>query len=79
MKLQKSDQSVTNSYLKEINILKQELNKKETLIKGLVEIKKNLTKNSLKHNQYSYRVLHLTPTKIIISQLLVPLITNKLT
>ena len=32
-----SDQSVTHSYLKEINMLKKELNKKEVLIKSLVE------------------------------------------
>ena len=44
----KSDQSVTNSYLKEINILEEELNKKEILIKSFVETIKNLTKNSLK-------------------------------
>ena len=44
----KSDQSVTNSYLKEINILKEEMNKKEVLIKDLVETIKNLRKNSLK-------------------------------
>ena len=44
----KSDQSVTNSYLKEINILKEELNKKDFLIRDLVEAIKNLTKNSLK-------------------------------
>ena len=40
----KSDQSVTNSYLKEINMLKEELEKKEALIKDLVETIKNLTK-----------------------------------
>ena len=39
----KSDQSVTNFYLKEINSLKEELNKKEVLIKDLVETIKNLT------------------------------------
>ena len=44
----KSDQSVNHSYLKEINMLKKELNKKEVLIKSLVEAIKNLTKNSLK-------------------------------
>ena len=44
----KSDQSVTNSYLKEINILKEELNKNEVLIKDLFETIKNLTKYSLK-------------------------------
>ena len=44
----KSDQSVTNSYLKGTNILKEELNQKEVLIKDLVETIKNLTKNSLK-------------------------------
>ena len=44
----KSDQSVTNSYLKEINLLKEELNKKEALIKDLVETIKSLTTNSLK-------------------------------
>ena len=47
----KSDQSVTNFYLKEINSLKEELNKKEVLIKDLVETIKNLTKNSLKQQQ----------------------------
>ena len=41
------DQSVTNFYLNKITILKEELNKKEVLIKGLVETIKNLTKNSL--------------------------------
>ena len=35
----KSNQSVTNFYLKEINTLKEELNKKEVLIKDLVETK----------------------------------------
>ena len=44
----KSDQSATNSYVKEINILKEEVNKKEVLIKDLVETIKSLTKNSLK-------------------------------
>ena len=47
----KSNQSVTNSYLKEINSLKEELNKKEVLIKDLVETIKNLTTNSLKQQQ----------------------------
>ena len=47
----KSDQSVTNFYLKEINSFKEELNKKEVLIKDLVETIKNLTKNSLKQQQ----------------------------
>ena len=42
-----SNQSVTDSYLKEINSLKEELNKKEVLIKDLVEAIKNLTTNSL--------------------------------
>ena len=45
------DQSVTNFYLKEINSLKEELNKKEVLIKDLVETIKNLTTNSLKQQQ----------------------------
>ena len=44
----KSDQSVTNSCLKEINILKEELNRKEALIKELIETIRNLTTNSLK-------------------------------
>ena len=39
----KSDQSVTNFYVKEINSLKEGLNKKEVLIKDLVETIKNLT------------------------------------
>ena len=47
----KWDQSVTNSYLKENNSLKEELNKKEVLIKDLVETIKNLTTNSLKQQQ----------------------------
>ena len=47
----KSDQSVTNFYLKEINTLKEELNKKEVLIKDLVEKIKNLTTNTLKQQQ----------------------------
>ena len=34
--------------MKEINILKEEVNKKEVLIKDLVETIKSLTKNSLK-------------------------------
>ena len=38
----KSDQSVTNSYLKEINILEEELNKKEILIKSFVETKQKI-------------------------------------
>ena len=46
----KSDQSVTNSYLKEINSLKEELNKKEVFIKDLVETK-NLTTNRIKQQQ----------------------------
>ena len=41
------DQSVTNSYLKEINISKEEEKKKEALIKELIETIKNLTTNSL--------------------------------
>ena len=45
------DQSVTNFYLKEINSLKEELNKKEVFIKDLVETIKNLTTNSLKQQQ----------------------------
>ena len=44
----KSDQSGTDSYLNKINILKEELNKKETLIKELIETIKNVTINSLK-------------------------------
>ena len=47
----KSDQSVSKSYLKEINSLKEELNKKEVLIKDLVETIKNVTTNSLKQQQ----------------------------
>ena len=47
----KSDQLVTNFYLKEINTFKKELNKKEVLIKDLVENIKNLTTNSLKKQQ----------------------------
>ena len=47
----KSDQLVTNSYLKEINSLKEELNKKEILIKDLVETIENLTASSLKQQQ----------------------------
>ena len=39
---------ITNFYLKEINSLKEELNKKEVLIKDLVETIKNLTTTSLK-------------------------------
>ena len=40
-----------NFYLKEVNSLKKELNKKEVLIKDLVETIKNLTTNSLKQQQ----------------------------
>ena len=40
-----------NFYLKEINSLKEELNKKEVLIKDLVETIKNLATNSLKQQQ----------------------------
>ena len=47
----KLDQSVTNSYLKEINSLKEELNKNKFLIKDLVETIKNLITNSLKQKQ----------------------------
>ena len=47
----KSDQSVTNFYLKKVNTLKKELNKKEVFIKDLVETIKNLTTNSLKQQQ----------------------------
>ena len=47
----KSDQSVTNFYLKEINTLKEELNKKEVLIKDLLETIKHLITNSLKQQQ----------------------------
>ena len=43
----KLDQTVTESYLKEINISKKELNKKEALIKELIEIIRNVTTNSL--------------------------------
>ena len=46
-----SDQSFTNFYLKEINSLKEELNKKEVLIKDLVETIKNLTTTSSKQQQ----------------------------
>ena len=46
-----SDQSFTNFYLKEINSLKEELNKKEVLVKGLVEKIKNLTTTNLKQQQ----------------------------
>ena len=45
------DQSVTNFYLKEINPSKEELNKKEVLIKDLVETIKILTADSLKQQQ----------------------------
>ena len=44
----KSNQSVTNSYPKEIKKLKEQLNKKEALIKELIDIIRNLTTNSLK-------------------------------
>ena len=47
----KSDQSVNHSYLKEINMLKKELNKKKVLIKDLVETIKSLTRNTLKQQQ----------------------------
>ena len=47
----KLDQTVTNFYLKEINTLKEELNKKEVLIKDLVKTIKDLTTNSLKQKQ----------------------------
>ena len=47
----KSNQSVANSYLKEINLLKEGLNKKEVLSKALVETIKNLTTNNLKQQQ----------------------------
>ena len=47
----KSDQSVTNSYLKEINSLKEEMIKKEVFIKDLVETIKNFATNSLKQQQ----------------------------
>ena len=47
----KSDQSVPNFYSNEINSLKEELNKKEVLIKDLVETIKNLMTNSLKQQQ----------------------------
>ena len=50
-KTPKSDQSFTNFYLKEINSLKEELNKKEVLIKDLVEGIKNLATTSLKQQQ----------------------------
>ena len=43
----KSDQSVTNSYPKDY-ILKEKLNKKEALIKELIETIRKLTTNSLK-------------------------------
>ena len=45
------DQSVTNFYLKEINPSKEELNKKEVLIKDLVETIKILKADSLKQQQ----------------------------
>ena len=47
----KLDQSVTNFYVKKINSLKEELNKKEVLIKDMVETVKNLMTNSLKQQQ----------------------------
>ena len=46
----KLDQSVTNFYVKN-NSLKEELNKKEVLIKDMVEIVKHLMTNSLKQQQ----------------------------
>ena len=49
-KTPKLDQSVTNSYLKEI-MLKEELNKKKVIIKDLVETIKSLTRNTLKQQQ----------------------------
>ena len=51
----KTDQSVTDSYLKEINILKKELNKKEAFIKELIETIRNLTTNSLKQRPIQSR------------------------
>ena len=42
------DLSITDSYLKEIKILKDETNKKEALIKELIEIIRNLTTYNLK-------------------------------
>ena len=78
-KTPKSDQSVTNSYLKENNILKEKLNKKEALIKELIETIRNLTTNSLKQQPIQSESLHLTLTKIIIFQMLDLLMIKKLT
>ena len=47
----KLDQSVTNFCLKEINLLKEELNKKEVFIKDLVETIKNVMTNRIKQQQ----------------------------
>ena len=61
-------------------MLKEELNKKEVLIKFLVETIKNLTKNSL--NQQPIQSQSFTSEsqkKPIISQLLAPLIIKNLT
>ena len=44
----KSNQSVTNSYPKEIKKLKEQLNKKEALVKELIDMIRNLTTYSLK-------------------------------
>ena len=44
----KLDHSVTNSYLEGMNILEEQLNRKEALIKELIETKRNLATNSLK-------------------------------
>ena len=75
----KSDQSVTNFYLKEVNTLKEELNKKEVLIKDLVETIKNLTANSLKQQQpIQSQSFTSDSMKIIILQPLDALIINKL-
>ena len=57
----KSDQSVPNFYSNEINSLKEELNKKEVLIKDLVEAIKNLTTNSLPASDKNNYILTARP------------------
>ena len=53
----KVDQSVINSYLKEINILKEELSKQEALIKELNITIRNLTTNRLKQQPIQSQII----------------------
>ena len=65
------DHSGTESYLKEINILKEELIQKEALIKELIETIRKFTTNSLKWDSHH-------PKKYVLFESLLKMIKNVL-